>query len=482
MQAGEGGVVVYGDESGRRDTFVVRTSTGAVVSDTLEGLLADAADEDSVPPIAPFGVSQLLSAGLVPLPHTVFQGVYYLSVGDVAVMSGSGGAISVTHQCDYPWHSGRSRQDREPNTRHLFELICGSVENALASVDGSAVLLMSSGKDSVALALALAELGSDTPCLTYKSGDTDGEHEVAAEFCATLGLEHRVVEPSGDPAAVAANLNRFFENSPMPCADHATIPHVMLAAAAGLDSGGIVDGGGNDPYMGFLISPKNQKKLRLRIRGRWLADLVARATPVDSSVNYLARSRTGALLPGRNLRHHEISRFYPAAVPTADYWYSETSSATDPEDAMITSRIRHTEGARSNLKGRLVARAFELGSLQPFCDSAIAEYFFNLPITARYDTASGTNKLLLRQLLHEKIGYNEARIGTGFFSFDGVSFFQNNAGYVLDEIESCSLWNSSIGSLTDEWIGSLPNRPFLWHALLPIFMVSGWHNHSRFVT
>jgi hypothetical protein len=364
----------------------------------------------------------------------------------------------------------------------LFDLICTSVDRHLADAGGHAVLLMSSGKDSVALAVALAELGSRTPCLTYKSSDADMEHQVAADFCSTLGLEHRIVEMPRDPAVVADTLNRFFENAPLPCGDHATIPHVMLAAAADLDSGGIIDGGGNDPYMGFLISSENRKKLRLRIRGRILAELLARATAVDSPVNYLARSRSGALLPGRNMRFHEAVRLYPDAVPTSNFWYSETAGAGDVEQAMIASRIRHTEGARSNLKGRLVARAFGLEPLQPFCDGATANYFFNLPVSSRYDAASGTNKVLLRQLLREKIDYDEARIGTGFFSFDGVDFFRDNATYVRDQITSCSLWDSNAGKLIDQWLAALPSRPLLWHALLPVFLISGWHNHSRFVT
>nr|MDJ0499043.1 asparagine synthase-related protein [Acidimicrobiia bacterium] len=411
MQAENGTVAIRGDNSGRRDSFVARTPEGVSVSDSLERLLPQVTDRTGAPLIAPFGVSQLLGAGLVPLPHTVFQEVYSLGVGDVANLSASGGEVTVAHHCDYPWVERTSRKDQEPSTRRLFELICRSVEDALVSADGPAVLLMSSGKDSVALALALAEIGSDTTCLTYKSSDTDREHELAAEFCATLGLEHDVVEMPPDPGVVAASLGRFFDRAPLPCGDHATIPHVMVAAAAGLETGGLMDGGGNDPYMGFLLSADNRKKLRLRVRGRRLAELVSRLTPVDSPVNYLARSQSGALLPGRSLRHHEVRGFYADAVPIAGYWYSETAGVEDAGEAMLTSRIRHTEGARSNLKSRLVARAFGLDPLQPFCNATIADYCFHLPLTSRYDTRRGTNKLLLRQLLREKIGYDEARVG-----------------------------------------------------------------------
>ncbi len=357
-----------------------------------------------------------------------------------------------------------------------------SVRTSLGTVDRKALLMLSAGKDSVALALAIAELGVKIPCFTFKPGPKDTEHELAARLCRRLGLDHRTVEMPRDPTYVRTNLERFFEGSSLPCGDHATIGYAMTVAAAGLDSGGVLDGGGNDPYMGFLLSASNQTKLRYRIRGRHLAATVARVSRIDSPVSYVARSRAAALLPGRNFRYHELKSIYPGAIPTADFWYKETEvPAPQVGSAMMTSRVRHTEAARNNLKGRLVAEACGLAALFPFCDTGIADYYFNLPKQARIDERRGVNKVLLRRLLMEKLGYDPADVGDGYFAFDGPAFLMDNAEFVRDEISSCKLWTADASALARKWLDLLPKRPFLWHALYSLFMVSGWHNHSRFV-
>ena len=52
--------------------------------------------------------------------------------------------------------------------------------------------------------------------------------------------------------------------------------------------------------------------------------------------------------------------------------------------------------------------------------------------------------------------------------------------FVRGEIFSCALWDRAGLSLVAEWLDRLEDRPLLYHSLLTVFMVSGWHNHSRF--
>jgi asparagine synthetase B (glutamine-hydrolysing) len=365
----------------------------------------------------------------------------------------------------------------------LLELLVSSTERQLAGLPGDGVLMMSSGKDSVAVAIALAELGVHTPSVTFKAAGDDTEHMVAARICRRLGLDHRTVEMPADSAITQANLVRFFEDSPSPTADHAAIAYVASLAATGISEGGCLDGGGNDPYMGYLVSDASRTKLRYRIRGRRAASAIKRVIPVDSPVNYLARSKAGALLPGRNPRFRETTLFYPEVLDTESFWYRQGRLAADQglEGELTVSRLRHTETSRSNLKSRLAARAQGLSLVLPFCDSGLADYYFHLPESARFDRAAGTNKLLLRQLLDEKIGYDPAVVGDGYFRFDGPAFMTAHAAFVRDEIFSCTLWRPSVRAMIDSWLDSIPQRPFLWHAVLPVFMLSGWHNHSRFV-
>jgi len=54
----------------------------------------------------------------------------------------------------------------------------------------------------------------------------------------------------------------------------------------------------------------------------------------------------------------------------------------------------------------------------------------------------------------------------------------DNEDFVREEILSCDLWLPEVESMLNGWLAVLPKRPFLFHSLLALFMISGWHNHS----
>jgi hypothetical protein len=479
IDKGPAGIRVHGDPVGWRETYLVVGDNAVVITTSLESYLNK---YDDGPAISPFGISQLLGAGLMPLPHTVYAGVYRLSVGDYADITAPDGKPTVQFGLDYPWREHLSRHDQTPSTGRLRHLIASSLERQLEAAGGKGLLMLSSGKDSVALAIGLHDIGAKLPCVTFVSGSDDREHVFAARFCAQLGLEHHATPMPGDAAFVQRELTRFFRNSTIPTVDHAAVAHVMTLAQSGAAAGAVVEGSGNDPYMGFLLSPANRRKLRYRVRGRLPARIAGRLVRVDSPVSYLTRSSAAALLPGRTLRFHELRRMYAAAEDIDGFWYAEGSGRGEGEEsAAFISRLRHTEAGRNNLKGRLVARSRGMDAVLPFCDTDLADYCFNLPQHARMDVTTQTNKLLLRALLAETLDYDANVVGDGFFEFDGAGFIGANASYVREEIASCSLWRGGANDIVDGWLRALPARPFLWHVLYPMFMVSGWHNHSKYI-
>ncbi len=478
-----GGIRVTGDDSLARETFVGVAPNHVVISTSLVEM-AETLRTKGESRVSPFGVSHILGTGFVPFPGTAYEGVHRIGAGDDMHLAMRGDQLAVGFDNDYPWLLAKSRQDQEPSTDHLYDLIAASLRRDLDRCGGEGMLMLSSGKDSVSLAIALADLAPDVPCFTYRAGADNFEHEHAARFCKQLGLQHRTIEMPTDPAVVRRHLTAFFESAVAPSADHAIIPFIMCVAESGVASGGIIDGGGNDGYMGYFASQRRRKKRVARIRGRWLVEAAARATRIDSKVNYLARSRTHSAMPGRNMRHHEIQPIYPAGVDPGDYWYASTRSLAGMSDGDMaaTSMIRQLEGARTPEKVRLVARANGMEPVLPYCDTDLAQYSFHLPLASRYVEETRTDKVLLRQLLSERVGYDSKVVPGGYFSFEGGPFFEANAAFLREEILSCDLWEPAIAGMVDRWIEALPGRPFLFHALLSLFMVSGWRNHSPFLT
>ena len=484
VASGLGGIEITGDRTGYRELYLHCGATSGAVATSLGELLDHLRSIEEKVELSPFGISSLLHHALVPLPNTVYEGVYFLSMGDAARIEVRNATFHVEVSFDFPWIMEMSRNDGVASEEKLLELVTRSTERQLAEFGNSGFLMLSSGKDSPAVALALAEGGfTHVPCVTYTSGPDDPEPPVAADVCRRLGLEHEIVEMPTDPDEIAEGLVAFFEASPRPGVDLSQLPYVFATRATSSREGAVLDGGGNDSYMGYPVTGHDLTKLRYRIRGRRLADVVKRVVPVDSPFNYLARSRAEATLPGRTLRYTHSRRLYARAVDTSGFWYevSRETRHLDDMDLFGDVQERHTGPGGSMQKQRLAANAIGMGSILPWCDDDVADYYFNLPEPDRYDRTSGKNKILLRKMLLRYLDYDADAIGKHYFSFDGAAFLERNRDLVLAEIDACALWEDDGRAMVHEWLDEVGTRPLLYHALLTVFMVSGWYNHSRYL-
>ncbi len=474
--------VIAGDDSLARETYLAVTADRVLVGTDLPEVVG-ALRQNSEVSVSHEGVSQILGSGFAPLPITILDGVYRIGAGDKARFAIDEGAPIVEFENDYPWLLAKSRQDVVPDTDRLHELIVASLQRHLDKWGRQGLLMLSSGKDSMALAVALADIGYDVPCVTYRAGTNDTEHEHAAAFCRKLGLAHETIDMPRDPVRIRRYLTSFFEGAVVPSADHATIPYVATVAESGVRRGALIDGGGNDGYMGYFASRRRRKKTAFRIRGKRLQTIVARSTRIDSRLNYLARTRSAAAWPGRNMRFHEIQPVYAAAIDPAERWRQEDRrfAGWSDVDRAAANMLRQIEGARTPDKARLVAHTHGMQAVMPFCDPDLAEYAFHLPVDQRYVERIRADKVPLRQLLEERIDYDPRIVGDGFFAFEGASFFADNADFVREEVFSCALWEPAVRPMVDAWLAVLDQRPYLFHALLSLFMVSGWHNHSLYL-
>ena len=478
------GFTVSGDRTAATELFLYCGIGGAAVATRLDEMLDYLRFGRIETSLSPFGISALLHHGLVPVPHTEYRGVYSLAMGDTAEVVWAGSSSSVDLVFEYPWLAGKSRNDRQPSELTLLDLVTKATERAVAEAGNRGFLMLSSGKDSVAIALALAESGyNHIPCVTYSSGPDDLEAIVSAQLCKKLGLSHQIVARPTDKDEVVSTLTRFFEESTRPGTDLAQIPYVFATSAAETDGGAVFDGGGSDSYMGYPVTGSWLSKMRFRLRGQPLIDFAQRRFDVDSPFNYLARSRPEATLSGRTMRFHETRTFMRNAVDTREYWnrIAAETSHLDLLDLFGAVGERHAGPAASAKKHTLAAEAIGHTASLPWCDHDLADYFFNLPEEYRYDRRSGVNKVLVRSMLARYLNYDAATIGKHYFAFEGSRFVIENRDYIQSEIDSCALWDSAGLGIVHSWLGKIDSRPLLYHSLLTLFMVSGWHNHSRFV-
>jgi hypothetical protein len=183
------------------------------------------------------------------------------------------------------------------------------------------------------------------------------------------------------------------------------------------------------------------------------------------------------------MRLHESRAIFSHAVNTSPYWrdVSRLTDGLNLVDLFGAVTERHQGPGGSMQKQVLAASAIGMGASLPWCDHAIADYYFNLPEHDRFSRKPAKNKLLLRKMLLRYLDYDADVVGKHYFSFDGAGFIVRNMDFVRSEIDSCGLWDAGGLALIHGWLDQVESRPLLYHSLLTVFMVSGWHNHSRYL-
>ena len=480
----QGCAEIVGERLGFPEIYLYQSKDLVVAGTESGSLLNRLAELGRTPSVSHFGVSQLLHHGLVPPPHTEWDDLWFIGIGARVTLIITPEGMDLSIERTYPFLEANSTATGQPSTATLLELLTAATDRQLSSAGNEGFLMMSSGKDSVSIALALAEGGhNDIPCITYRSHPADTENEIASDVCRTLGLKHQTLDLPDDPSVVEASLVRFFEGSPRPCGDNAQIPYALAVAESGLTTGAVLDGSGSDLYMGYVPGRGSRKKQRYRIRNEVVARAMERVVPIDSSVNYLTRSRVATGLPGRAFRLPDTRRFYPDAVDTRPWWRSLSEETSDMDNMDVANAVVQIfeDQAGVHLKAYVAAQAFGMEASLPYCDPDLVDYAFDLPVADRFDPDTGVTKILVRRMLLESIGYDAEAVGKHYFGFAGDRFLIEHRAFVLSEIAQCSLWSPEVVSLAGSWLDQLERRPLLYHSLLILFQLSGWHNHSRYI-
>jgi hypothetical protein len=475
---------IVGAPMGFPEIYLYHSEDLAIAASTPAAVLVRLAELGRSATISPFGMSQFLHHGLVPPPHTEWEEIWFIGMGERAILTDSPKGIDLAFERSYALVQANSTGESIPSTATLLELLTKSVDTQLAEADNQGFLMLSSGKDSVSVAVALAEGGhTDIPCITYRPAPENEEDVLAADVCRRLGLRHRTLDFPTDTSAVEKKLVAFFEGSPRPCADLVQIPYALAVVDSGLSSGAVLDGSGNDAYMGYVPGSGFRTKQRYRVRSQSAARLIDSIVPIDSPINYLTRSRLSSALPGRTLRFADTKKFYAESLDTEPWWHQISGQVAHMDDIDLMSAVEavYEDQAAVHLKAYVAAAAFGLEAKLPYTDPEIVDYFFNLPTSSKFDPDSGESKILLREMLMDTIGYDAGKVGKHYFGFAGDQFLVEHRDFILSEISQCTLWEPNIASLAATWLDRVERRPLYYHSLLVLFQLSAWHNHSRYV-
>lgn len=475
------GLRITGNPYGAGDLFLHASERGLAIAERAAEIVAHLRAAGTPVALERESLCFLLQAGFVVRPRTIFAGIFLLGIGDVAHVSLEGSRPALRFEVDFPWFADRSRQDRVADPAALRDQLAHALERACEGASAP-VLLMSSGKDSTAAAIGAARAGvRDLHCLTFVGGVAADEHLDARRFCDRLGLRHDAVPLPDDPETVSRQLLELYSEQDMPCADFSQIAYHACLVQAGVRDGRVLDGAGNDVYMGHVPSRRDMRILRLRLGRNALADALRPLRDHASRLNFLLQTRTETMFPGYGFRQRETRHFFPASVDTTPYWKrtDEAYAERDIFDLRAATRGRHYDQGAMVLKARGAVQARGSTLRQPYSDAEVVEGYFHLPEADRFDREALVNKITLRRMLRAEIDYDDAAIGKRIFAFDAPGFLVRNRDFVREQIRACELWTDSIERPLDDWLDRVPQRPRLAQALLALLALSGWLNHAR---
>ena len=373
----------------------------------------------------------LLRFGFVPVPHTLFANVFQAGIGDTLSIDLRSGAVMHTH--DFPFLVAKSRQSEAWRPDVFTDLLCASCERVVSQDAG---LLLSAGKDSTALLLALQRIGrKDVLCVTYDAGYQEQEAAPASSFARAMGFRHVTV--SADPMREFDAYLSFLRSTPHLTLDFA-LPAALVSVAACAEHGAMVlDGLGNDKYMHCSPSRRERLLRAISLPSRlggfgWgaaasLPGLGQRATYVASSAAMYANERW---FPGTKLSATLIDQLTGSAEAAHAFARSLDLALRRHHiiDAVTVAKARYSDYSGAMEKTRLAAQHFGLSAAYPFCDNGLIDYYFNLPDADRFDKQTLESKLAFKRWL------NQQSVKSNYFSIKG-SFRYNMASMFLDNYQ-----------------------------------------------
>ncbi len=313
------------------------------------------------------------------------------------------------------------------------------------------LLLLSDGKDSMGLALALSEMGVKCKTLTFLRNSDLKLKKYINDVTEKLG--HKAYFVIVDDIQAKYDTKIFLDacqKMDTPILDQAFFFFLfgckLFFEREELNPNDyvIVDGLGNDEYFGYLASKKQLQSFSLSRLGLW--KLLPRSIP---ALRWYIRSPSES--------HGDLSAlaaFFPFGQSyDLNKFFSKIPKSLD-ELEFIDFRA-FSRGAFHDhqcMMGKTIATAKYLSSdvIFPWADASLAEYCFNLPLSAKFDFKNLKNKLLLRSLLENKIDWKQEKRGVDlYFDLDMVFFKNEILGelvpkHMIDKIDGSFLLSSSV--------------------------------------
>jgi asparagine synthase (glutamine-hydrolysing) len=477
-------VKITGDQSGERKLYVFFYKKYVLLSFNFINLLNKLNRYRNMKfPLNENSIKELLSIGLISSPNTFLKNLYVLVIGDILILKQNDNEWSLKKNIQFPYFNNLNKKTSIPSTKKLKELISNSLSKRVKNPHRT-ILMLSSGKDSSALAVGLAEANlREVKCITFSTEDRNDEATAASNIASKLGLKHDVVTLETNKKNIKDNFLNFFQNMDYPCIDNAIIPYVLCLSKSNKEYNTIIDGMGNDIYFGHVPSKKAIFKMHFHCNiYKYIFKIMEPLISRTSNLSYLQRYKSQLVVPGKYFKLSELKDIYSDICPDLSEWKNidQIYKKYDVFDFRAVTRGRYYDQNVAMLKAECVSGLNNSQTIFPWCDTNLIDYVFNLPEEYKFDRKELRNKILLRMFLEEEIQYSSIQTKKVGFYLNSSKFVSDNETYIKDEIFSCKLWREPVRKLMDHDFCKLNQNYKISYSIILLFLLSGWVNHSKY--
>lgn len=426
-----GRLVVGGDNSGAR-RWLVHVGPEIVTLATEWRTLEKAVGRQFR--LSAASAALLLRFGFVPVPQTLFANVFQAGIGDTLSVDLRSGTVAHAH--DFPFLIAKSRQSETWRPEVFTDLLCASCERLVSRPAG---LLLSAGKDSTALLLALRRIGrQDVLCVTYDAAYQEQEAAPASALAREMGFRHVTVR--ADPRKEFEAYLSFLRSTPHLTLDF-SLPAALTSVAACAQHGAmVVDGLGNDKYMHCSPSRRERLMRAISLPSRlggfgWgaaaLPGLGQRAMYVAASAGMYANERW---FPGTKLSAKLIDQLTGSAESAQAFARSLDLALRGCHivDAVTVAKARYSDYSGAMEKTRLAAEHLGSSAAYPFCNQDLIDYYFNLPDGLRFNGQTFEAKIAFKRWLAEQPVKSDYFKIKGSFRYNMAAMFKENYSAVIE--------------------------------------------------
>ncbi|QGG47199.1 hypothetical protein [Heliorestis convoluta] len=439
--------------------------------------------------ISNLGVSFLLQSSVIPFPYTIYKNLYCIGIGDTFELYVEGNQIKYKHCHKFPFFNKNRGINgyTEAKYEEIILLLSKSVSE-FNNINNKKYLFLSAGKDSMSLALAIATAGyqKEVECITYKAPREQDESSIVQAITNKLGLKHRIIElPKKIEKNHVQSIELFFYESPFPCLDNAILAYPIYAGLLDLESSTVIDGMGNDVYIGHIPTSKEYN------RQKYLSSL-SKFKKFSSNLSYsnflleLFKYRV-ELVGISGLQFNVAKRLFNKSIDVNEYWCNEEKKKQDWDylDLRADTRGCVLDQLVMMNKIRFSSMVYNFDVEFPWTNDDVAKYFYNMPETVLFDRKHLKNKIILRMLLIEKLNLNSDLIGKKGYRFDYYLLLDQMRQNVLNEIKSCKLWTMEINDFVKRinYMSQVSNREgkIAKGLLYKLFLISAWYNNCKYL-